>query len=229
MPGKNIADFLGKPLMAHTVEQAVASRAFTAIAISSDSQSYLDIGMAYGATDAVLRPAELASDRAAKLPVIRHCAETVEKRYGAPFDIIVDLQVTSPLRLPEDILGAIALLEGNDAIENVITGSPAKDSPYFTIVERDTRGAVALSKRLDKPVIRRQDAPACYVINGSIYVWRRATLFAPAGMHDGVVLDHTGLYEMPEHRSVDIDSRLDFLLAEFVGHRIDLKTGQFFE
>jgi len=216
IPGKNMADFLGKPLMAHSIEQALESGAFAVVAVSSDSQDYLDIGTSYGAHHAVLRPAELANDQAAKLPVIRHCVETVEQRTGAKYDTIVDLQVTSPLRISDDITGAISLLENNGQTENVITGCAAKSSPYFTIVERKDNGKIYLSKSLDRPVIRRQDTPDCFDINGSVYAWRRDVLFTKDGGSDGVVLAHTALYEMSEHRSIDIDTLLDFKFAEFV-------------
>jgi len=143
-----------------------------------------------------------------------HCVEAVETEIGHRFDVIADLQPTSPLRLPSDIQGAVTLLEEGDA-DNVITGSPAKCSPYFNLVEEREDGSVGLSKPTDPPIIRRQDAPRTFDMNGSIYVWRREVLMGQSGLF----LAGTRLYEMPEERSADIDAELDFQFVEFLASR----------
>jgi len=211
VPGKNLRPLLGKPLVVHTVEQARACGLFVAIAVSSDSEAILEASRGAGADVLVRRPPELASDTAAKVPAIRHCLETAERQLGRSFAIFVDLDATSPLRLPQDIVGAVRLLEERGA-SSVITGAPARHSPYFTLVELDARGTPRLSKKLERPVERRQDAPPCYDMNGSVYVWRRdAFLRDPA-----VFYDDTALFEMPPERSVDIDSELDFQIVEML-------------
>lgn len=222
VPDKNIAQFAGKPLLQHSVEQAIRSNSFSAVAVSSDAPDYLEIGRAAGADILVERPAALASDTAAKVPVIRHCVEAAEAQTGVTYGIVVDLQVTSPLRIPADINNAVKMLESDPEAQNVIAGTAAKSSPYFTLIERQPDGYVTLSKPLPDAVARRQDAPACYDINGSVYVWRRETLFA----RDGVLLDRTALYVMPEHRSLDIDTPLDFFLAARVAERFDWDSGE---
>jgi hypothetical protein len=119
--------------------------------------------------------------------------------------------VTSPLRLPSDIAGAVELLNRSDA-RSVITGAPARRSPYFNLVEERTDGSVGLAKSVNPPIVRRQDAPRCFDMNASIYVWRVAPfLESPA-----VFYPDTQLFEMPEERSVDIDSDLDFTLVELL-------------
>ena len=95
---KNIRELGGKPLLAHSIEQALQSDAFEAVAVSSDSQKILDAAGAWGATHLIERPAGLASHRAPKIPAIRHCLETVEDIFGVHFDTIVDLDATAPLR-----------------------------------------------------------------------------------------------------------------------------------
>ncbi len=214
MPGKNIRPLLGKPLIVHSIEQAQASKLFEHIAVSSDDQAILDAARAAGVQHLVQRPLELATDTAAKLPAIRHCVETVENEIGQVVDIVADLQPTSPLRWPSDIIGAVALLDNGD-VENVITGSPAKCSPYFNLVEERPDGSVGLSKPTDPPIVRRQDAPRTFDMNGSIYVWRRATLMSDVGLF----LEKTRLFEMPEDRSADIDTELDFQFVEFLAER----------
>jgi len=214
VPGKNIRPLLGKPLIAHSIEQAQAAGIFDVIAVSSDDAAILEASRTAGVDYLIERPAELATDQAAKLPAIMHCVEAVEHQVGKRFDVIVDLQPTSPLRLPRDIQGAVSLLEGSGS-DNVITGSPAKCSPYFNLVEDREDGSVGLSKPTDPPIVRRQDAPRTFDMNGSIYAWRREALMRGAGLF----LEKTYLFEMPEERSADIDTELDFQFVEFLASR----------
>ena len=211
VPGKNIRPLGGKPLLLHSIEQAKASGLFDVIAVSSDDEAILALAKEGGVDECVMRLPEHATDTAAKLPAIRHCVEEVEKRRDCSFDLVVDLQPTSPLREAQDISAAVLLVEVLGA-ESVITGSIAKSSPYFSLVEERTNGTVGLSKPTDPPIVRRQDAPKCFDMNGSIYVWQRAALMEK----DGLFLPTTRLYEMPEERSVDIDTELDFEFAEFL-------------
>jgi len=203
-----------KPLLLHSIGQAKASGLFDAIAVSSDDEAILALAKEGGVDECVTRLPEHATDTAAKLPAIRHCVEEVERRRDCSFDLVVDLQPTSPLREAQDISAAVLLVEVLGA-ENVITGSIAKSSPYFSLVEERTNGTVGLSKPTDPPIVRRQDAPKCFDMNGSIYVWQRAALMK----QEGLFLPTTRLYEMPEERSVDIDTELDFEFAEFLLRR----------
>lgn len=208
---KNIRELLGKPLIAYSLEQAKACGLFETIAVSSDSEEILEIAGKWGANHLIRRPDELATDQAAKLPAIRHCVQETERITGRTFTTLVDLDATSPLRLPEDIVGAVRLLEER-GVSNVITGTNARRSPYFNLVEADADGYVRLAKKLAAPVVRRQDGPKCYDMNASVYVWRRDCLLSS----DSVFNDDTLLYEMPEQRSIDIDSELDFQFVEFL-------------
>lgn len=209
--GKNMRLLNGVPLLAHSLRQAVASGLFDAIAVSSDSPEMLNLAKEYGATVLVDRPAEMATDTAAKLPVIRHCVAEAERMLGVTFDTCVDLDATSPLRDVEDVRAVVEMLEGSGA-GNVITAMPARRSPYFNMVEQDEQGVVRLAKPTSPPVVRRQDAPACFDMNASIYGWTREVLMTAPGLfnHD------TRLHVMPEERSIDIDSEVDFLLVELL-------------
>ena len=149
---KNIRLLMGKPLIAHTLEQARDCKLFEVISVTSDSREILDIAQAYGADILVDRPPELATDKAAKLPAICHCVETTEQILEQKFDIVVDLDATSPLRLPEDIHDAVLFLETNK-IGNLITGTPARRSPYFNLVELGENGVVRLVKPPEKPIV----------------------------------------------------------------------------
>ncbi len=208
---KNIRELLGKSLIGYSIETALEAKIFDHIVVSTDSDKIAETSVNFGAEVFFQRPPEIATDTAAKIPVIRHALVESEKHYGVAFDIITDMDATSPLRNAEDVVNCVRLLE-DKKYGNVITAMPARRSPYFNLVELDSEGRVSLSKKPDKPIVRRQDAPACFDMNASIYVWKRAALLE----REGLFHPDTGLYVMPEERSIDIDSELDFEFVEFI-------------
>ena len=211
---KNIRLLDGKPLIAHSIERARASGLFASIAVSSDSEAILDIAGVWGANYLIRRPDALATDKAAKIPAIRHCLQEAERLSGLKPSTFVDLDATSPLRSVDDIRGAVALLVER-GVSSVITGTPARRSPYFNLVEEGADGFVRISKKLDQPVVRRQDAPKCFDMNASIYVWNRNVFIADPA----VFYKDTLIFEMPENRSPDIDSELDFEWVQYLMER----------
>lgn len=214
VPGKNWRELQGIPLFAHSIRHAVESGLFDRIAVSSDAPEVLTSAEHWGATDVVVRPPELASDTAGKVPAIVHAVLEIEARVGSAFSTAVDLDATSPLRVPSDIAGAVALLESSGA-DSVITGSEAHRSPYFNLVEEDAAtGLVRLSKD-GTGIARRQDAPRAFDMNASVYVWRRDALVEDPR----VFYPSTRLFEMPAERSRDIDSELDFGIVEWMMNR----------
>lgn len=215
---KNIRELQGKPLLAHSLLQAKSSEMFVAVSVSSDSEDVLSIAKKWGADYCIRRPDELARDESSKIPAIRHCVIETERILKTTADEVVDLDVTAPLRTVNDIQEAISLLERSGA-SNVITGTPARRSPYFNQVELDQEGRVRLVKPLPKRVERRQDAPPCFDMNASIYVWRRDALFR----NEYIFNEDTKLYVMPAERSHDIDTELDFSIVEFLMQKYLLK------
>jgi N-acylneuraminate cytidylyltransferase/CMP-N,N'-diacetyllegionaminic acid synthase len=211
---KNIRLLLGKPMIAHTIEQARATGLFDAIAVSSDSPEILEISMKYGATHAVVRPQELATDQAPKLPAIQHCVAETEKLLGGKCDISVDLDASSPVRTSEDIIACVNLLQKKKA-DNVITGVRSRKSPYFNMVEAKNDGTVGLVKAPAGDVVRRQDVPVTYDMNASIYVWRREALMEGKS----IFASKTYLHEMNEESAYDIDSEIDFKIVEMILRR----------
>nr|BDT26847.1 acylneuraminate cytidylyltransferase family protein [Bacteriovorax sp. HI3] len=209
--GKNLKVIGGLPLIAHSIRQAKASGLFEYVVVSSDSPDILNAAMEYGADFTVQRPEELATDTAAKLPVIKHCAMMAEKITNKKFDVFVDLDCTSPLRTIEDIKGVVEMTEVDDC-SNVITGMTARRSPYFNLVEMNENGFVNLAKKLDRPIVRRQDAPKCFDMNASIYSWKREEFFKL----ESVLNERTKIFVMPEERSIDIDSDLDFEIVKLL-------------
>jgi CMP-N,N'-diacetyllegionaminic acid synthase len=207
VPRKNIRPLLGKPLIAYTIEQALACNRIDAVYVSTDDDEIAEVARAHGAEVPFKRPAELATSTAGKLPVIEHMFNYLSAN-GVNVETIVDLDPTSPLRTVQDIENAIALLD--QATDVVITAYPSDKNPYFNMVERQADGNVRLVKPLADGVSSRQAAPKVFSMNASIYVWHGRTL--NAGLWNG----RTKLYEMPRERSIDIDSEIDFKLVEML-------------
>lgn len=211
VPGKNLRIVAGIPLFGHSVRQAVDTELFDDVVVSSDSEEILALAPQFGATDVVIRPPHMATDTAGKVPAIAHAVREIESRRNAIFDVSVDLDATSPLRWVSDVIAAVTLFEKSD-VESLITGCEARRNPYFNLVELQPDGTVAVSKKPDEAVLRRQDAPRSFDMNGSIYVWKRDSLIE----NPVVFYPSTILYEMPPERSQDIDSEYDFRIVSWL-------------
>jgi len=211
LPGKNLRPLAGKPLIVHTIEHVLACRGIDGVFVSTDDARIAEVATRAGAQVPYLRPAELATDEAPKLPAIEHLVAHLEHG-GMKVATVVDLQPTSPLRRPEDIEAALALLDDADLVVSVTEPS---HNPYYTLAEADAQGGLQLSKPAH--FARRQDAPAVWGLNGSIYVWRRAAL--PKAIAEGFWSVRAKPYPMPRRRSVDIDDLEDFELAQWLLQR----------
>ena len=207
LPRKNVLPFAGEPLVAHTIKQALACALIDGVYVSTDDEEIASIARRYGAVVPYRRPVELASDSAGKIAAIEHMVQFLELQ-GMVIGTVVDMQPTSPLRTPADLEQAIAL--GRQA-QLVVTVTEPSHNPYYTLAETNADGRLRLSKPAD--FARRQDAPAVWGLNGSIYVWRRAALARAA--IDGFWSVPATPFPMPRQRSVDIDDALDFDLAEW--------------
>lgn len=208
VPGKNALKLQGTPLISRAVSTAREAAVFDLIVASSDSRDLLELATAAGADLAVGRPAEFATDTASKLDAIRHAVTAAESASGTTCDVVVDLDVTTPLRSATDILDALAVLE-DPSVDRVFTASPARRSPYFNQVELDHRGVPSLPCG-DGMIVRRQDAPEIFDLSGAVYVWRRAALF-----QDGPLLQGSPrLHVLPPERAWDIDSEMDLVVVE---------------
>lgn len=213
VPGKNIRELCGKPLIAYSIEQARRWGKARRVVVSTDSPEIAAAAKAHGAEVPFTRPAELATDGAGKLPVLQHALRACEESFGERYDYLLDLDATSPLRRLSDIDRAFqtALDKKADVVFSVV---PAHKNPYFNMVELAPDGTARLCKRPERPVLCRQDAPAVYDMNASIYVYKaevlRAqgtpTLFGP----------RTYLSVMAGLPFLDVDSELDFKIAEFL-------------
>ena len=210
VPGKNIRPLMGKPLIVHTIEQALMVPGVDRVLVSTDCQDIADVARSAGAEVPFLRPAQLATSDAGKIPVIEHLLKWVEANHG-PVATLIDLDPTSPLRFLSDIEACVDMLDAGTDV--VITGYPSDKSPYFNMVEHKEDGHVGLVKPPSGRVVARQQAPAVYAMNASIYVWHGSTL--TKGLWSG----RTKLHVMPRERSVDIDEPLDFDIVELLMQR----------
>ncbi|MCH5251800.1 MAG: acylneuraminate cytidylyltransferase family protein [Lachnospiraceae bacterium] len=205
IPGKNLKILSGKPLIAHTIEAAKGCSFFDDIVVSTDSEEIAETARQYGAEVPFLRPEELASDTAKTIDAILYTLERLAKK-GREYDYLVLLQPTSPLRRAEDIEGAVSLaLESG---KDVTAVSEVSDSPIL-MRSCDEKGNLTPLLSVNSTV-RRQDMPKYYRVNGSIYVNEVRRLSAETSLNDNPVG-----YRMPAGRSVDIDERVDLVVAQY--------------
>ena len=208
LPRKNIIPLLGKPLIAWTIEQALASKYLDRVVVSTDDKEIAGISKKYGAEVPFIRPKHLATDTATSLSVLQHAANYLSEKEGYLADIIVCLQPTSPLCSAEDIDKAITLCISTGA-DSVVSLCQVEHHPYW--MKKVVEGKVyPLMEVDDEKYPRRQDLPPVYQLNGAIYVTRRKVLME----EEKVLGEHTLAYIMPQERSVDIDTPIDLKLAE---------------
>jgi len=208
--GKNIRPLLGKPLLAYTVECARACPAVDRIVISTDSDEIAAVAEAWGVPVSFRRPLELASDAAAKIHAIRHATQFVEEHEDHFPDVVVDLDVGVPLRVPEDITACIDVLLSHPDLDAAVTVYEAERSPYFNMVEFEGE-RVRLVKQAPRQLVRRQDAPPVYSVSPSVFTWRRGSLCV-AHLYEGL----WGACIVPRERAIDIDHEIDFQFVEFL-------------
>jgi len=208
LPGKNIKMFCGKPLIAHTIEQAKQSTCIDRVIVSTEDEEIAQRSLEYGAEVPFIRPKELAGDSVATVDVLLHSIRWLEDKQYL-FDILVLLHATTPLRSVEDIDNSIALLVKEKA-DNIISVTEAHRNPYFNMVEINKNGYAALAKQGN--FTTRQAAPLIYDMNSSIYVWWKELLKEKKK----IFLDKTKIYVMPKERSIDIDDNIDFKIAEMM-------------
>ena len=210
VPNKNIKEIAGKPLIAFSIQQALESNLFDKIVVSTDSDEIRKIAKKYGAESWFSRPAEFSQDDSPKIPVIKHALEESEKKFNCKFSHIIDLDITAPLRNIEDIRKAYKIFL-KDSFDNLITGTRSRKNPYFNMIEL-TNGKVELSKQLKHMPVNRQQSPQVYDMNASIYIWTRDFLLKENSLFSG----RLGFYEMPEDRSIDIDSPLEWEIVKML-------------
>jgi CMP-N-acetylneuraminic acid synthetase len=221
VPRKNIRPVCGKPLIAYTIETALAARElFRRVLVSTDDAEIAEVSRRWGAEVPFLRPSELANDKAPMIPVIQHAIRFAENDENVQYDWVCLLQPTEPFRTLTDIQNAlaIAMTGGCDSVISVVQVF----SVHPILMKRIEDGRLLPFCIEEKEGTRRQDyAPDAYMRNGAIYLSRRDVIMERHSIWGDII--HP--YVMPPERSVGIDSELDFKLVELLmRQQLELKS-----
>jgi CMP-N,N'-diacetyllegionaminic acid synthase len=209
IPGKNIKDLNGLPLIAYSINLAkkfASQFDNVTIALSTDSNEIREVAAQYGLNTTYNRAEFLSGDDAGKIDVIKDVLLYEESFLGTKFDYVLDLDVTSPLRNLKDLEVAYKLISANVEALTLFSVSPAGRSPYFNMVEIKDNGFYAQVKKTEGTILTRQSAPAVYDLNASFYFYKRS--FFDLG-YKGVITDNSLIYVVP-HLCFDLDHIIDF-------------------
>jgi CMP-N-acetylneuraminic acid synthetase len=209
LPGKNIRPLAGRPLIAWSIAQARAVPRITRVIVSTESEQIAAVAREAGAEVPFMRPAELAADDSPEWLSWRHALKQLYQGDGAYPDVLICVPTTAPLRRPADLEACLDEYAKGNA-DMIITVTEARRNPYFSVVKRNADGTVGLVIPPAAAVFRRQDAPAVYDITPVAYVTSPHYVMTRRGIFDG----RTRAVHVPPERAVDIDTLLDFTIAE---------------
>ena len=213
---KNLRDFCGKPLVDYTVS---AIALFTKkhpeieydVVANSDSRDLLNLisdnGNIY--IEQIVRDESLAGDSVGKIAVIYDCLNKMQERYSVTYDVVVDLDITSPLRTVVDLEEVVKMQTSTNA-DVVTTVAKARRNPYFNQVKRTNHG---VKRVIDSNYTARQQAPEIFDMNASIYAYNPEFLKKCSGVLDG----YCEIVEMYDTGILDLDHENDFELMEIIG------------
>lgn len=207
---KNIRKLNGKPLLAYSIEAAIASGIFDTIHVSTDSREYAEIAEIYGADEPFLRDVQNAGDSSSSWDAVREVLHKYEKR-GKYFDVCVLLQPTSPLRTADDIKAAYALFKTKKA--DSLTSVTEVDHPIQWCFKLDDSYSMKDFASSPYKNSRRQELEKYYRINGAIYIVSTSNIGDPSF---DFYTERCVAYVMDRRRSIDIDTLQDFNIAETI-------------
>ena len=208
IPGKNIKPLGGKPLIAYSVEVARQLAPDSDICVSTDDPAIADVVREMGLEVPFMRPDYLATDNCGTYEVLLHAVKFFEK-LGRRYDTMVLLQPTSPLRTADDVRRCLEAYTYD--VDMVVTVVEAASNPYYNCYETDSDGFLHISKG-DGSYVRRQDAPKAWEYNGAVYVINIDSLKQmPLSK-----FPRRRMVEMERRRSIDLDTPLDWMVAEAV-------------
>ena len=224
IPGKNIKDLNGKPLIAYTIEHAsaFAAKYNCDISLSTDDDKIRAVASSYGVHTDYIRPNNLATDSAGKIPVLASLLSYEEGESGKTYDYILDLDVSSPMCTIDDLQKAFSNLQEDENALNIFSVGLAEKNPYFNMVEKCKEdGYYKLSKALTGGVKSRQEAPLVFEMNASFYIYRKA--FFTEGLQ-GAITERSLIFEM-EHECFDLDQPADFEYLDYLvtKNKLDFK------
>lgn len=213
LPGKNIMEFCGKPMLAWSVEAARGADApISRIVVSSEDDEILKVARRAGAHCPFVRPPELSTDEASGIDPVLHALSWLAEHEDYHPEWLLLLQPTSPLRTSEDIDEAYRLAMESQA-DSVMGVTEAQSHPMWTkTIDNDGRLHNFIDR--DSSPATRQKLPRAYVVNGAIYLIKVSSLL----QFHSFSTEETLAYVMPPERSVDIDTSFDFEFGEHLGH-----------
>ncbi|WP_298542666.1 acylneuraminate cytidylyltransferase family protein [uncultured Aquimarina sp.] len=222
VPGKNIKKINGRPLIDFSIKHAKEFAALphdVDIALSTDSEEIKDTAASCGLMTDYLRPEFLASDTIGKADVLKDILRYEEEKRQKKYDVLLDLDVTSPLRNLDDLKNAFEILLGDKETLNVFSVSKPHKNPYFNVVELKEDGYCKLVKHSDS--LSRQSAPQVYDMNASFYFFRRA--FFEQNLKSA--LTEKSKFYLVEHICFDVDEPIDFDIMEylFTANKLDFE------
>lgn len=211
LPGKNIRPLAGKPLIAWSIGHARAVKRITRVIVSTDSTEIADVARAYGAEVPFMRPSELARDDSPEWLAWRHALNYLRETSGTMPDVMVSVPATAPLRHPVDIEKCLDNF-AQGGVDMVITVTDAHRSPYFNMVKSNPDGSVGLviPPANANAITRRQDAPVVFDVATVAYVINPEFVMTHQATFEGRVR----AVHVPPERAIDIDTLLDFKIAE---------------
>jgi len=211
IPKKNIRRLAGKPLLAYAIETGRKVRQLDALIVSTDSAQIARVACRYGAQVPFMRPAALAADDTPEILAWKHAVKEYTKLTGRKVDILVSLPATSPLRAPQDVSRCIEQLLRTKA-DVVITVRQAQRNPYFNMVKLDKKGNASRVVSSRRAIGQRQRAPKVFDMTTVAYAVRTKFLVKAKSLFDGRV----SAVIIPDERAWDIDTPLDWDIAEFL-------------
>ena len=212
---KNLINLNKKPLMSYTIKSAVNSKLFDNIVVSSDSKKIQKLSKKFGAEVIFSRPKKLSTNYVPKISVIKHAVINSEKHYKKKYDYVVDLDVTAPCRDTNDIKKAFKKFQKSKK-DMLVSVTKSRKNPYFNMLEIKNQN-ISLVKKTSKEVVARQKSPVVYDMNASIYIWKRDKLFKSRNL----LQKSLSIYEMPQEKSIDIDTKLDLRINEILNKKLD--------
>ena len=210
MPGKNLKILDGDPLVVRAIKQIKQIDRIDRILVSTDSRGIAEVAISAGAEVPFMRPSELAEDDSPEWEVWRHAVTYLKEVEGGCPDLLMVVPPTAPLRSKDDLESILDEYERGQA-DIVITVTDAHRSPYFNQVKIGDLGLASLAIHPKTSITRRQDTPEIFDVTTVAYVARPEFIMEKEGIFEGNVRT----VFVPKERALDIDTDLDFRLAEF--------------
>lgn len=215
LPNKNIKKLLGKPLMGWILDCACESNYINRLIVSTDSNDYANVAKKYGAEVPYLRPNDLASDFSPEIDFIKHMLDWLDQKEDYRPDIVVRMLATSPLQKSEDIDSAIEILLDDETVDSSVIISEMRQHPYkaLKIIQDEKNGSNLVSyfgnSGREVTPIARQNYEKAYV-RSNVIACRTSIINST----DSLTGDNVKFHIIPQEESIDIDSEIDFIIAE---------------